>query len=289
MRPGSLLSCLSLCISVPLCVLCGYVPLKRTAWIALAASHLRANCLECAAPTPSLLQFEPITNAFTVGVNAGVSNNSFSSKGMTRMSPRGTRGAERGASMINRTISRMINRMTSRMVSRMMKPTMNRIHRDRDQSGYSMTELLVVVAIIGIFSLITVPQFMSIYRSSVVKGSMRDYTSLMRKARQLAVTRNERTRIQFLVGTTGGTSFELDEGAPRTSLTPRPTSTRPRRPRPRAVWLRSTSSPTARPSMPRRAVNRRLSPERTTPSSCDRAGRTSLRTSSQSSLPRSAS
>lgn len=78
--------------------------------------------------------------------------------------------------------------------------------------GYSIAEMLVVVAIIGILSLVAVPQFVSIYRSSVAKGSLRDFTSMVRKARQLAVTRNERTRVTFTTGGAGGTSFQIDTG-----------------------------------------------------------------------------
>ena len=80
------------------------------------------------------------------------------------------------------------------------------------QAGYSIVEILVVVGIIGILSLVAVPQFMSIYRASLVKGSLRDFTSMVRKARQIAVTKNERTRITFSTGGAGGATFQIDEG-----------------------------------------------------------------------------
>jgi len=80
------------------------------------------------------------------------------------------------------------------------------------QGGYSIAEMLVVITIIGILSLVAVPQFVSMYRGSVAKGSLRDFTSMVRKARQLAVTRNERTRITFTTGGAGGTTFQVDEG-----------------------------------------------------------------------------
>lgn len=82
----------------------------------------------------------------------------------------------------------------------------------RHQRGYSIAEMLVVVAIIGIFSLIAVPQFISIYRASQTKASLRDFTSSVRRARQLAVTRGERVRVIVTPGTTGGASFEIDTG-----------------------------------------------------------------------------
>lgn len=79
------------------------------------------------------------------------------------------------------------------------------------ENGYSLTELLVVLAIISIFSLITVPQFMSMYRSGVVKGSMREFTSSLRKARQLAATRNERVRVRFKTSSAGAT-IQIERG-----------------------------------------------------------------------------
>jgi len=79
------------------------------------------------------------------------------------------------------------------------------------ERGYSLTELLVVLAIIGIFSLITVPQFMSMYRSGLVKGSMREFTSSLRKARQLAATRNERVRVRFKKAASG-TTIQIERG-----------------------------------------------------------------------------
>src|SRR5436305_7982720 len=80
------------------------------------------------------------------------------------------------------------------------------------QAGYSVVEMLVVVGIIGVLSLVAVPQFIGIYRASLVKGSLRDFTSMVRKARQIAVTKNERTRITFSTGGAGGASFQIDEG-----------------------------------------------------------------------------
>ena len=86
------------------------------------------------------------------------------------------------------------------------------IRTSHTQRGYSISEMLVVTAIVGILSLVVVPQFISMYRASTTKASMRDFTSTLRKARQVAVTRGERTRVWFNTGTTGGTSFEIDTG-----------------------------------------------------------------------------
>lgn len=71
----------------------------------------------------------------------------------------------------------------------------------RRQSGYSLVELLVVVAIIGIVSLVSVPNFISMARSGRLKTSLRDFASTMRTARERAVTSYRQVRISFPTGT----------------------------------------------------------------------------------------
>lgn len=73
---------------------------------------------------------------------------------------------------------------------------------NRKQSGYSLAELLVVVAIIGIVSLVTVPNFVSLRRSSMLKSSVRNLATDIRSARQRAVTKHQRTKVSFNTGTT---------------------------------------------------------------------------------------
>jgi len=58
----------------------------------------------------------------------------------------------------------------------------------RNQKGYSLVEALVVVALIGMFSVIAVPNFIQLYRTSQLKSSMRNFTSDIRWARQKAVS-----------------------------------------------------------------------------------------------------
>lgn len=75
------------------------------------------------------------------------------------------------------------------------------------QKGFSLIEALVVVAIIGIFSLITIPNFMVMYRSSKLKTSLRDVTSDMRWARQRAVSRDRYAKVS-VIGTTQWAVYE---------------------------------------------------------------------------------
>jgi prepilin-type N-terminal cleavage/methylation domain-containing protein len=60
--------------------------------------------------------------------------------------------------------------------------------QNRYQRGYSLIELLTVVAIIGVMSLVSVPAFLNYQRSLEVKSSMRQFTADLRAARQRAVT-----------------------------------------------------------------------------------------------------
>lgn len=66
------------------------------------------------------------------------------------------------------------------------------------QRGYSLVELLVVVAIIGALSLFTVPGFVNMYRASKLKTSMTKFANDCRGARQRAVTHSTTVRIAYV-------------------------------------------------------------------------------------------
>jgi prepilin-type N-terminal cleavage/methylation domain-containing protein len=65
------------------------------------------------------------------------------------------------------------------------------------QRGYSLIEALVVVSIIGVISLVTIPNFINYHRSSKLRSSIRNFTSDVRGIRQLAVTRNVPTMMSI--------------------------------------------------------------------------------------------
>jgi prepilin-type N-terminal cleavage/methylation domain-containing protein len=67
-------------------------------------------------------------------------------------------------------------------------------------AGYSLVEMLVVVAIIGVLSLVTVPQFMTFYKQNKIRTSVRQFTADLRGARQRAITLNIRTAVSFTPG-----------------------------------------------------------------------------------------
>lgn len=78
------------------------------------------------------------------------------------------------------------------------------------QRGFSLAEMLVVVAIIGIMSLVVVPNFISLYNSSRFKASARTLTTSLRNARQQAISANTRTKVSFAVTGTAPRTFAID-------------------------------------------------------------------------------
>jgi prepilin-type N-terminal cleavage/methylation domain-containing protein len=74
----------------------------------------------------------------------------------------------------------------------------------RLQRGYSLAEMLVVVSIIGILTMITIPNFTAMYRASQLKNSLRQFATDLRGARQRAVAQNAIVRINFNDGAAPG-------------------------------------------------------------------------------------
>lgn len=67
-------------------------------------------------------------------------------------------------------------------------------------AGFSLPELLAVVAIMGLIVLVSIPNFITYFQSNKVKTSLRTLNTDLRAARQRAVTRNSFTRISFDTG-----------------------------------------------------------------------------------------
>lgn len=73
------------------------------------------------------------------------------------------------------------------------------------EAGYSLPEMLTVVAIIGVLSLVIVPQFVTMYQSARVKSNMRNFTTDLRKMRSLAAERGVQTKLSYSTGATART------------------------------------------------------------------------------------
>lgn len=67
----------------------------------------------------------------------------------------------------------------------------------RSSRGYSVMEMLVVVAIIGVLSLVTIPSFINFQRRNQVRSALRSFTADLRAFRQHAITKNAYVRVQF--------------------------------------------------------------------------------------------
>lgn len=78
----------------------------------------------------------------------------------------------------------------------------------RRSAGYSLTEILIVISIIGILSLITVPVFMNFQRQSVFKNAMRTVATDLRGARSNAIKTSQDIRVEFNVGAEGTATKE---------------------------------------------------------------------------------
>lgn len=89
-----------------------------------------------------------------------------------------------------------------------MRMTMRSRFR-RSSSGFSLIELLTVVAIIGVLSLISVPAFMNFRRSADFKSGMRNFTTDLRNARAAAISNSFDVRCEIDLGSISLKSYRF--------------------------------------------------------------------------------
>src|SRR5712664_377314 len=83
--------------------------------------------------------------------------------------------------------------------------------RPRRQGGFSLPELLVLLAVVGILATMSTPLFLSYYRTAQVRGAASDIAAYLNQGRQLALQRNTNvcvhitaTTIRYNLGGCGG-------------------------------------------------------------------------------------
>ena len=99
------------------------------------------------------------------------------------------------------------------------------------QAGYSLTEMLTVVAIIGVLALVMVPNFVGFYQSNKMKSAMRTFTTDLRSVRQLAISQGKQAALSFSTGAgqrsynwyLGDKPFNSVNWTPQTGTAARPT------------------------------------------------------------------
>jgi type IV fimbrial biogenesis protein FimT len=84
--------------------------------------------------------------------------------------------------------------------------------------GFTLTELMVTVAVIGVVALAGVPYFLTYLQASKLRGGAEELATVLNQARQLAIRNNTfvcvqrqsgTNRVRFLLGNSGctGTTF----------------------------------------------------------------------------------
>lgn len=79
------------------------------------------------------------------------------------------------------------------------------------QRGYTLAEALVVIAIIGLVTGVSVPFFVNYLRQNRIRSSASYFQTALRYARQRAVTKHIQTRLSFLPNTDPG-QYTIWEG-----------------------------------------------------------------------------
>jgi len=74
---------------------------------------------------------------------------------------------------------------------------MHRSNRQRPRSGFTLIEMIVIVAVIGIMATIGIPNLLRVVHRAKIEGIARETSSLMQRARSESVRQNVPTVVRF--------------------------------------------------------------------------------------------
>ena len=90
-----------------------------------------------------------------------------------------------------------------------------RAGRSVKNSGFSVPELVVVIAVIGVLFLVMIPFFLNYYQGAAARADAQQIVALLNQARELAIKQNDSICVTFpnssqmalLLGGCGGTAW----------------------------------------------------------------------------------
>ena len=83
------------------------------------------------------------------------------------------------------------------------------------EQGFSLAELVMFIAVIGILSVMAIPAFLSYYQAATLKGGAQQVVTLINQARELAIKQNTNvcvtlpsaTQMNYLLATCTGSAW----------------------------------------------------------------------------------
>ncbi|HWR20334.1 MAG TPA: GspH/FimT family pseudopilin [Verrucomicrobiae bacterium] len=65
------------------------------------------------------------------------------------------------------------------------------------QLGFTLVELMVAIAVVGIVSVAAIPQFVTFLRAMETRGASQELATVLQQARELAIARNTNYRVEI--------------------------------------------------------------------------------------------